>query len=761
MSKTDNLRNNIRESRNKRRARLFDALKERIGENEILFKFNYNLDSENRTRLGVLAVTKEYIFSCHEAEDNEEKSPAVLTAYKIKDYKSFVARRNVGSVSLEGIGEDENDSVELCRSDMSLANLIIDASRSLNSMLDNLDDPDFKVTFSPDTRVCPKCHRPFKKGMTVCYYCADTGSMFKRLLKMVKKEIPMLLVAFSFFGLLSFVKVINPVLQKKMVDEYITITEPKDNLLLGLVVISFSIFLLQAFYKVIEIVRTNMLTRVSTSFMKKLRSEVFEKIQLMSVSSISKRTAGELIHRVTSDTSGIANFFVTYLPQFVENALIIVILGVAMFFYDWKLALLIMVPAPIIMMVVRKVWRFTHRLYHRQWYMESDSNTVLHDVFQGIRVVKVFGMEKKEIKRYDKAIKKVAEISEKNEITWALIVPYMNYLIGIGNYIVLAYVGNKILGNTMTLGDMSMFTFFTGQIYYAFDWLSRLPRHIISVLTSTRKVFEIMDEEIDVKDSEEAMEHDIEGNVEFKDVSFGYDEAEDVLKKISFSVKKGEMIGIVGRSGVGKSTLINLVMRLYDVRDGQILVDGIDVKSLSQHSLRSQIGVVLQETFLFSGTIYDNLSYADPEATREEIIKAAKMAGAHKFIMKLPDGYNTKVGERGHTLSGGERQRIAIARAILRDPKILILDEATSALDTETERLIQDSIASLIKDRTTFAIAHRLSTLRNATRLIVLDKGKIAETGTHEELMKKEGIYHSLVLAQRKMSSMSSSENGE
>ncbi|MBQ5746636.1 MAG: ABC transporter ATP-binding protein, partial [Clostridia bacterium] len=604
-------------------------------------------------------------------------------------------------------------------------------------------------------------HRPFKRGMTVCSHCVNTRSLFGRLFSMVKKELPMLIVAFSFFGLLSFVKVLNPVLQKKMVDEYITVTEPKEHLLLGLVVIAVSIFLLQAFYKFIEIVRSNMLSKVNNRLIKKIRSILFEKIQQLSVSAISKRTAGELINRVTSDTSAISGFFVHNLPQFVENALVIVILGIAMFIYDWKLALLVLIPAPIIMMIVRKVWRFTHRLYHRQWYMESDANTVLHDVFQGIRVVKVFGMEKKEIKRYDRVIKKVAEISEKNEITWALIIPYMTYLIGIGNYIVLAYVGSKILSHDMTLGDMTMFTFFTGQIYYAFDWLTRLPRQFMQMVTSVRKIFEIIDEEIDVKDKLNAVDHDIEGNIEFQKVYFGYEDAEDVLRDVSFSVKKGEMIGIVGRSGVGKSTLINLIMRLYDVRDGKILIDGIDIKDISQHSLRSQIGVVLQETFLFSGTIYDNLSYADPTKSREEIIKAAKMAGAHKFIMKLSDGYNTKVGERGHTLSGGERQRIAIARAILRDPKILILDEATSALDTETERLIQDSISSLIKDRTTFAIAHRLSTLRNATRIIVLDKGKIAETGTHEELMKKEGIYHSLVLAQRKMSTMTSSEKDE
>ena len=216
------------------------------------------------------------------------------------------------------------------------------------------------------------------------------------------------------------------------------------------------------------------------------------------------------------------------------------------------------------------------------------------------------------------------------------------------------------------------------------------------------------------------------------------------------------MIGIVGKSGVGKSTLINLVMRMYDVNEGSLKIDGIDIRDISQDSLRSQIGVVLQETFLFSGTIYDNIAYAKPSATPDEVITAAKLSGAHQFIMKLPNAYNTKVGERGHTLSGGERQRVAIARALLHNPRILILDEATASLDTETEKQIQDALQQLIADRTTLAIAHRLSTLRNATRILVLDKGELAEMGSHEELMRKKGIYYGLVMAQRQMSKMPS-----
>ena len=336
---------------------------------------------------------------------------------------------------------------------------------------------------------------------------------------------------------------------------------------------------------------------------------------------------------------------------------------------------------------------------------------------------------------------------------WATFFPFLTFAVGAGTYLITFFGGLDVFGGYLTIGQLTQFISYAGMLYSPLQRMAFLPRMLSRTMTSIERVYDVLEEETEVPQSEHAVDLAIKGAVELERVSFGYLSYDPVLEDVSLSVKPGEMIGIVGSSGAGKSTLINLIMRLYDPDDGRITVDGVDLKEISHDSLYSQIGVVLQETFLFSGTILANLRFSKPDATMEEVIQAAKIGGAHDFICKLPDGYNTYVGERGNTLSGGERQRVAIARAVLGNPKILILDEATSSLDTETEYQIQEALGRLIQGRTTFAIAHRLSTLRNADRIVVIDKKRVAEIGTHEELLKKKGIYYNLVTTQLAMNS--------
>jgi len=428
------------------------------------------------------------------------------------------------------------------------------------------------------------------------------------------------------------------------------------------------------------------------------------------------------------------------------NILQLVGIGVALFAMNWKLALLVLIPAPLITLVGMGFWRFVRTLMHRVWQRWERLNAILNESLSGLRVVRAFAQEQREISRFTQRSSELIGSVITVERTWAMLFATISLFTAMGTLLVWYVGGRQVLGETMTLGTLMAFLFYLGMFYAPLQSLSWLINWASRSLTAAERLFEILDNPPETDEPDAIPMPRIEGKVEFRNVVFGYEKHRPVLKGISFVVEPGEMVGLVGHSGAGKTTTINLLCRFYDVDEGEILIDGIDIRKIRRSDLRRQIGLVPQDTFLFSGTIAENIAFAKPDATKEEIIRAAKIANAHDFIVtQKPDGYDTQVGERGQALSSGERQRIAIARALLPDPRIIILDEATSQVDVETERQIQEAVERLVKGRTTFAIAHRLATLRSANKLIVLKEGQIAEIGTHDELMQKQGEFYRLV----------------
>ncbi|MDD4124793.1 MAG: ABC transporter transmembrane domain-containing protein [Eubacteriales bacterium] len=706
------------------------------------FVFRYNLSRENEYVTGGGGVNGKTLHIC--TEDGEIKSVTITDMDDI-EYIQYIGCASI-EYTTDGIRH------ELCRSDMKNAVALQNTVKRLKAV--HSGRAFGRIAADEDDTCCPKCGTPYHSGSKVCPNCANRKKLLNKILPFAKPYMGQIIFSLVLFFAVTGVNIYAPYISKKIIDNYLYVkdgTPGPDSGFFGLIAAMVGIALLLT---ILPMMRQILLIRVGNKMSVNLREAVYRKVQDMSLAGISKRTAGEIITRITQDTDVMRDFLMFVLPDILRIGLTFVGVSLIMFIMNWKLTILILLPIPFIILMFYFLRTFMHSIYTRQWHAESSVNSLLHDVFSGIRVVKVFGTEKHESKRFDKAAKKVADISKKNEKTWNMIMPFAFFLLGIGEYAVLFFVGNKIIDGTMTLGQLVMFMGFVSLIYGPVRQAAFLPRQFARSMTSMAKIFELLDEEPDVANASEAVDKEIVGNIRFNKAYFGYNNYEDILKNINVDINKGEMVGIVGRSGVGKSTLINLVMRLYDVTDGSISIDGTDLRDYEQHCLRSQVGVVLQETYLFRGTIYSNIAYALPGCTPEDVIRASKLSSAHQFIMKLPDGYNTLVGERGQTLSGGEKQRIAIARAILRNPKILILDEATASLDTKTEKQIQDALNRLTAGRTTIAIAHRLSTLRNATKLIVLEKGEIEEIGTHDQLIANGKRYYKLVMAQRQMSKM-------
>ncbi len=650
-----------------------------------------------------------------------------------------------------GEGKDKEDDEEKPPPE-ALAELPEEAVRVFLGQLDELGEQ----------RYCARCGLPLKQDCSVCPVCVSRGRTLVRIFSFAARYKKQMVLIFTLLVLHVLCTLVPPYMMGPLFDVAWAPETPgpegyRIKVMLGLVAILFGA---EALAVLLRIAAGRMSVTIAGAISRDVRGKVFRHLQFLSLGYFDRHKTGALMSRVGSDTRMLQGFLVNGVQFTLLSILEVTLVTAVLLWLNWRLALLVLIPAPFVLLFTKLVWKKIIRRFRRLWEAMSRLSAVLNDSLRGVRVVKAFGGEEQEVGRFELKSGATYQAEMLAEKAWMTLTPLLNLLLRVGYYLVMVAAGWGLITTSTAFGALSVglliqFLTYLPKLYMPMQIMTRLNEWLTRSMTAAERIFEILDTQTEVPEPAEPVAIPrIEGRIELRDAVFGYEKHTPVIKGMSLAVEPGEMIGLVGHSGAGKSTTINLATRLYDVDEGQVLVDGVDVRNIPLKDLRDQIGVVLQETFLFSGTVQENIAYARPEASPREIISAAKMANAHEFIMERPDGYDSEVEEGGGNFSSGEKQRLAIARAILHDPRILILDEATSSVDTKTEKQIQEAVTRLVEGRTTIAIAHRLSTLRDADRLAVIEKGKVKELGTHEELVAKKGVYHELVKTQTEMTSV-------
>ena len=657
------------------------------------------------------------------------------------------------------IAEQDGLQVELCRFSQTLLDTFETACAQITRAAAELrhQEPDRSAPREHRALRCPKCGKAYPPGSDSCPFCVDRQAVLARLVRYLKPYgwrtvlVLVLTLANVAAGLLG------PILGGDLVGiiQRSQSAGTPAGVHVGEVSLLHIVIILVAagsFTALNNMVLGYQNRWLGQKIIEDMRTEVYTHLQGLALDFYNKKRTGTLITRVTGDTAQLQTFLTQGVPQTLVQVSTIVGVIAALFGIDWRLALIGLIPTPVLFLATRAFNRGIRPIYRRIWTRLASVNAIIGDTIPGIVVVKAFTREGEEAGKFRVGNRRVFTAMMAAAMREVTFYPFLGWMVAMGGAGIWAYGGYEVLtGGALSLPSLVKFIGLIGAVYGPVQAMSQVTGQVMQAATAAERVFEIMDTQGEAGQGGQYIPPRLLGGLTFEHVFFRYGPEEEALRDIQLNILPGQTIGLVGPSGSGKSTLAQLILRFYDVSEGRLLLDGRDIREYDLAWLRRNIGIVLQEPFLFHGTIAANIAYGKPDASQTDIIQAAKVANAHAFIMDLPDAYDTLLGERGVGLSGGQRQRISIARAILKDPRILILDEATSAVDTETEALIQEATSRLIANRTTIAIAHRLSTLREADVIVVIEDGRISEVGAHTELLARDGTFAKLWRMQTEM----------